>query len=135
MQKAYLVPAVATVIFVVAMFGTIGNPFYYNLLLAGYLAGIAYYFVYLLCGKHKPWWLLLGAALTTGVILASPLFGALAFVFRDLLPGNVQKGGQGRFVLSLVSHFFGAGLLEELVKALPVVGAYWLGSPSEILLA
>jgi RsiW-degrading membrane proteinase PrsW (M82 family) len=126
-QKAYLVPAVVTVIFVVAMFATLGTPLY-NLLLGAYLAGAAYYFVYLLCGKHKPWWLLLGAAMTTMLILASPLFSAFVLVFREILPGAINQNQPASFVELFIGMFFGAGLMEELLKALPVLGAYWLGS-------
>jgi len=126
-EKAYLVPAVATVIFVVAMFATRGDPFRYNLILGGFLAGAGYYVVYRLCGKQKPWWLLVGAMLTTVLVLRSPLLPLFGVIFRDLLPGDVQRTAPGSFVATFVRHFFGAGLMEELMKALPVLGAYWLG--------
>jgi RsiW-degrading membrane proteinase PrsW (M82 family) len=117
MTKAYLGPVIITVTFVVALF-TWRHPVSYNYVLACYLAWAGYYFIYCLCGKYKPWWLMLGAAMTTMLILKSPLWPAFAFVFRDLLPGR----GHG-----LIGMLFGAGLLEELIKALPVLGAYWLG--------
>ncbi|MCC3420558.1 MAG: FHA domain-containing protein, partial [Microcoleus sp. PH2017_07_MST_O_A] len=72
-QKAYLYPGIATVIFVVSMFVAVGNSVAFNFLLSAYLAGAAYYFIYQLCGKHKPWWVLLGTALATVLILLSPL--------------------------------------------------------------
>lgn len=127
-RKAYLVPGVITVGFVVLMFTAVGEPVFFNLLLAAYLTGAAYYFVYQLCGKHKPWWVLVGSALTTIVILLSPLLLLLVFVFRELLPGSLPTDAELlSFPAVLIRMFFGAGLMEELLKALPVLGAYFLG--------
>jgi RsiW-degrading membrane proteinase PrsW (M82 family) len=64
-QKAFLGPGILTVVFVVLMFAAVGQPVVFNLLLAAYLAGAASFFVYRLCGKSKPWWVLL-VVLSTG---------------------------------------------------------------------
>lgn len=48
-KKAYLIPGIFTVVFVVLMFATVGQPetaFFNQMLVAIYLSGIAYYFVY-----------------------------------------------------------------------------------------
>lgn len=126
-QKTFLVPVTVTVVFVMGMFATLGTLVYLGLL-ALYLTGAGYYFIYRLCGKDKPWWLSLGAALMTMLILVSPLLSLFIFIFRDLLPGHIPGEESTGFVTLLVSMFFGAGLMEELLKALPVLGAYWLGS-------
>ncbi|MGK7903103.1 MAG: PrsW family glutamic-type intramembrane protease [Hormoscilla sp.] len=127
-DKAYLVPGIVTVIFVVSMFAAIGDFVAFALLLAAYLSGAAFYFVYQLCGKAKPWWLLLAAALITIAMIVSPVLSVFIFVFRNLLPGNVAGlSNDANFFSNLIAHFFGAGLLEELLKALPVFGAYFLG--------
>jgi len=55
------------------MFTTAGKPeaaYFNQILVAIYLAGAAYYFVYQLCGKHKPWCATASALAT--VILLSP---------------------------------------------------------------
>jgi RsiW-degrading membrane proteinase PrsW (M82 family) len=128
-RKAYLIPGILTVSFVVLMFVAVGNPLVFNLLLAAYLAGAAYYFVYQLCGKRKPWWLLVGAAAVTMLLLASPLLKLFIFVFRDILPGAVPQDYQSvNFLVLLVRMFFGAGLMEELIKALPIVLALGVGT-------
>jgi RsiW-degrading membrane proteinase PrsW (M82 family) len=128
-QKAYLYPGIATVIFVVSMFVAVGNSAAFNLLLAAYLSGAAYYFIYQLCGKHKPWWILFCAALATVLILLSPLLIAFIIVFREILPGRLPaEGEQISFLAFLIRMFFGAGLMEELLKALPVLGAMLLGN-------
>jgi RsiW-degrading membrane proteinase PrsW (M82 family) len=125
-QKAYLVPGLVTVLFVVMMFASLGQPLYFNLTLSGYLSLAAYYFVYKLCGKSKPWWVLLGSTLVTVLILRSPILPFLIWVFRDLLPGRIPTG-QVSFLSVLVAMFFGAGLMEELLKAIPIFMAWAIG--------
>jgi RsiW-degrading membrane proteinase PrsW (M82 family) len=129
-RKAYLVPGSITVAFVVLMFVSIGNPIVFNLFLAIYISGAAYYFVYRLCGKHKPWWLLLSTALMTIVLLISPVLDLFILVFRGILPGAIPENTAlpaNPFVL-LLQMFFGAGLMEELIKAVPVFLVYFVGT-------
>lgn len=127
-QKAYLVPGIVTVSFVVLMFAAVGEPVVFNLVLAAYLSAAAYYFVYRLCGKHKPWWVLLGVAFATALILISPILSLAIWVFREVLPGNIPEDTDSiSFPLLLITMFFGAGLMEELLKALPVLVALFLG--------
>ena len=128
-KKGFLVPAIVTVSCVVLMFAAVGEPVMFNLLLAAYLAGAAYYFVYQLCGKQKPWWVLTTSAIITILILISPLLGVFIIVFRGILPGSLPTDAESvTFPNLLVRMFFGAGLMEELLKALPVLLAYFLGS-------
>ncbi|MBW4616674.1 MAG: PrsW family intramembrane metalloprotease [Desmonostoc vinosum HA7617-LM4] len=127
-RKAYLVPGILTVVFVVLMFRTVGQPQLNQLIVATYIAFAAYYFVYQLCGKQKPWWVLVGAALGTCLILLSPLLDLFIFVFRGILPGSLPSAQEPiTFTELLVRMFFGAGLMEELLKALPILGAFALG--------
>ncbi len=130
-KKAYLIPGIFTVVFVVLMFATVGQPetaFFNQMLVAIYLAGIAYYFVYQLCGKHKPWWVLFGTAFSTGTILLSPLLSLFILIFRNILPGRLPLPEEEiSFLQLLVTMFFGAGLMEELLKALPIIAAYFIG--------
>lgn len=128
-QKAYLYPGIATVIFVVSMFVAVGNSAAFNLILAAYLCGAAYYFIYQLCGKHKPWWILFLTASATASILLSPLLVAFILVFREILPGKLPvEGEEISFLPFLIRMFFGAGLMEELLKSLPILGAMLLGN-------
>ncbi|MBD2571001.1 PrsW family glutamic-type intramembrane protease [Anabaena lutea] len=128
-RKAYLVPGILTVVFVVLMFATVGNPQANQLIVGSYIAFAAYYFVYQLCGKPKPWWVLISMALSTTLILLSPVLDFLIFVFRVILPGSLPSSQESiTFTELLVRMFFGAGLMEELLKALPVLGAYFIGN-------
>ena len=127
-RKAYLVPGIITVLFVVLMFVTNGTPELFNLLLAAYMAGAAYYFVYQLCGKHVPWWELICSALITIIILISPLLWVFIFVFRGILPGAIPEDPSSvNIIVFFINMFFGAGLMEELLKAIPVLLAYYVG--------
>jgi RsiW-degrading membrane proteinase PrsW (M82 family) len=131
--KAYLMPGVITVLFVVLMFATVGRPQTNQLIIALYIALAAYFFIYRLCGKHKPWWVLFASTATTALILESPILNIFIFVFRKILPGDIPEPGQSiPFLQLLIAMFFGAGLMEELLKALPVLGAYLIaqGLPS-----
>jgi RsiW-degrading membrane proteinase PrsW (M82 family) len=52
----------------------------------------------------------------------TPVFSGLAVFFRQVLPGGVGTlPKDAGFVATFVAHFFGAGMLEELVKALPAL--------------
>jgi len=127
-KKAYLVPGILTVVFVVLMFCTVGSEAN-QVIVATYIAFAAYYFVYQLCGKPKPWWVLAAMALSTMLILHSPLLDFLILIFRKILPGSLPLPQQSiTFTELLVRMFFGAGLMEELLKALPVLGAYFIGN-------
>ena len=130
LRKAYLIPGVVTILVVVGLFASIGNPKIFNALLAIYLIVAGYYFIYQLGGKPKPWWVLLGSALVTMLLLISPISWLFIFVFRHILPGGIPEGTEiaeiGFFSL-FVRMFFGAGMMEELLKAVPVFAALWLG--------
>jgi RsiW-degrading membrane proteinase PrsW (M82 family) len=127
-RKAYLIPGIVTVIFVVLMFVTNGIPDLFNLLLAAYISGAAYYFVYRLCGKHKPWWVLAASASITATLLFSPVLLLFVFVFRGILPGQIPEDPSSVSILEFfIKMLFGAGFMEELLKAIPVLLAYWLG--------
>jgi RsiW-degrading membrane proteinase PrsW (M82 family) len=127
-QKAYLLPGVLTVAFVVLLFLAVGEPVLFNFLLAAYISGAAYLFIYQLCGKHKPWWLLASAAGMTALLLVSPVLDAFIYVFRELLPGKIASNTPLTFPVLLMKMFFGAGLMEELLKALPVGAIFLLGT-------
>jgi RsiW-degrading membrane proteinase PrsW (M82 family) len=126
-RKAYLIPGILTVIFVVLMFATVGYPQANQVIVGSYIGSAAYYFVYQICGKQKPWWILMAMALSTMLILVSPLLDLFIFVFREILPGSTSPSDSDTFTELLIRMFFGAGLMEELLKALPVIGAYFLG--------
>ncbi|MGO9533310.1 MAG: PrsW family intramembrane metalloprotease [Syntrophobacteraceae bacterium] len=127
-KGAYLLPVIITMGFTVAMFMTLDNPAAFKLTLGIYLALACYYFIYLSCHTYKPWYVLVGAALFTIAILETPLLELFVFVFRDILPGSQPGEEYHSFWKLFIRMLFGAGLMEELIKALPVFFARWLGT-------
>lgn len=127
-HKAYLIPGAITVLVVVSLFLTVGEPSRFNPLLAGYLGAAGYYFVYQLCGKHKPWWLLVGTGAFTLLLLTSPVLSLFTWFFREILPGQIPSANEQLPLPTLFTRMLlGAGLMEELLKALPVLGVMLLG--------
>jgi RsiW-degrading membrane proteinase PrsW (M82 family) len=121
-RKALLIPGGISVAFVVALFTAVGKPVLFNSILAAALAIAGYYVVYRLCGKHKPWWILVGTALFTALLIRSPVLLVFSFVFREVLPGSITTPSSTlAFPVQLVQMFFGAGLMEELLKAVPLL--------------
>ncbi|MGQ0660773.1 PrsW family intramembrane metalloprotease [Sphingosinicella sp.] len=58
------------------------------------------------------------------------ILGLFILVFREILPGDVSSILQGNqqpsFVPLFIAMFFGAGLMEELLKAVPILFGAWL---------
>ncbi len=120
-RKAYLIPGIVTVAVVVSLFLTVGQPRWFNGLLASYLSFGAYYFVYRLCGKAKPWWLPLLTAGLTITLLSTPLLNVSLWLFRDVLPGAIPMADEQLPIPLLFTRMLvGAGLMEELLKVLPL---------------
>jgi RsiW-degrading membrane proteinase PrsW (M82 family) len=118
-QKAYLLPGAITVTFVVALFMAIDRPLLFNLLLATLLAIGAYFWIYRLCGKRKPVILLVATAIVMMLLLQSPVLQLFIWFFRGVLPGNLAAPSSSLY--RPIQMFFGAGLMEELLKVLPLV--------------
>lgn len=127
-SKAFLVPGIVTIGFVVSLFVAVGQPILFNRLLAGYIALVGLYFVYRLCGKRKPWWVMVIAAMGTYFLLRSPVLLLFAEFFRSVLPGQVTAPGELINPLTLfIRMFFGAGLMEELLKVIPIAVLFVIG--------
>jgi RsiW-degrading membrane proteinase PrsW (M82 family) len=105
---------------------TAARPALFRIILGTYLGGAGYFFIYQICGKRKRWWVLLSCTLASMLLLVTPVLSGFLFVFRTLLPGNIAQPDSG-FVIQFISFFFGAGLMEELLKALPVLFLYLIG--------
>jgi len=121
-HKAYLIPGIITVTVAVVLFMAVGNTALFNGVLAAYLAIAAYYMVYQLCGKRKPLWLPVATALLMAAMLHSSLLDGFVHVFRVWLPGNANPDTAAQEPLRfLVQMFIGTGIMEEVLKALPIL--------------
>ncbi len=127
-QKAFLIPGVLTVLLVVSLFLSVGQPGVFNQLLALYLSAAGYFFIYQLCGKAKPWWVIIGTGMAMFALLSSPVLSGFLWFFREVLPGQLPEPGDRLPLISVFGRMFvGAGLMEELLKALPVLGCGLIG--------
>lgn len=134
MSKGFLIPGALTAVLVAVLLFAMSlndkNPRasfgIYSTALGAYLGLAGLYFVYRLCGKEKPWWVLAGVAAFTWLGLATQIiFTPVALVFRHLLPGNPVDGEP--LVPSFIHYLFGAGFCEEFYKSIPVFICLFLG--------
>jgi RsiW-degrading membrane proteinase PrsW (M82 family) len=66
--------------------------------------------------------------LTTIFILFSPILTLFITVFRKILPGEIPSDTSSISIGSLfINMLFGAGLMEELLKAIPIFIVYLIG--------
>jgi RsiW-degrading membrane proteinase PrsW (M82 family) len=130
-----MIPGAVTIFFVVLMFNYVGasDPTPFMQVLGMFLAVASYYVIYQLCGRHKPWWMIVATVIFT-IIFNLTLFWLFAYIFRYILPGNIEElytlRQQGQSVNAIdwfIRMLFGAGFLEELTKAIPVFIAYFIG--------
>lgn len=141
--RKLMIPGAVTIFFVVLMFNYINtnpqDPNYVNdykgfvYSLGVFLAVASYYVIYQLCGRHKPWWTIVTTVIFT-ILFNLTLFWLFAYIFRNVLPGNIEElytmRQQGQSIDPInwfIRMFFGAGLLEELTKAIPVFIFYFIG--------
>lgn len=66
-------------------------------------------------------WYLVFPALVLAIILMTPLGAPFFFFFRTILPGGAGMTGGKDFITVFIGMFFGAGLMEELMKAVPIL--------------
>ena len=77
------------------------------------------YYVYMLCGRRKPWWLLLGVVIAMVLLMVSTPLGTLVGAYNDWANPMLAPTIHGAF--------FGPGLGEELAKAMPIFFLAWVG--------
>lgn len=96
------------------------------LVVGAYTLFCLFYAVYAYSRIRKSFFIYLVPALVTFIVLTTPIFGYIAIVFRDILPGAVDLHSTD-LTRNLITFFFGAGLLEEFVKALPGLAGLYIG--------
>ncbi|MDB5589672.1 PrsW family glutamic-type intramembrane protease [Enterovirga sp.] len=123
LRSRALIPLVATGLTCVLLFTIMGSVksgqdvMMYMNVLATFLVFSMFAGLYFYMGERKNMlWYLVPFAITAFQLwfLLQPYF----FVFRKLLPGDIAATG---FVSAFIGMFFGAGLMEELLKAVPAL--------------
>lgn len=133
-RKGLLIPGIVTIVTVIALINT-NSVTLFTGILGIYLALIGLYFVYQFCGKLKPWWWLIVAAIATYIVLETPIFPLIARFFAlltSILTGLSFREilgvpNQNTNLIGLLIQTFNVGLREELTKILPVIAAYFIG--------
>lgn len=89
-----------------------------------YLLLIVMLVMYLYSKTDKPFWSFLSNTAFVSMLLLVPILGyPYFFIFRDILPGHLALSQT--FGAAFIGMFFGAGLMEELMKVtLVLFGAY-----------
>jgi RsiW-degrading membrane proteinase PrsW (M82 family) len=124
LAKGFLVPALVTVITVVALFATMQRPIFFIVILGIYIGLTVLYAVLKICGRSKPLWVLASSTVLT--IVLTVLWSIVVSIahFPDAPSGILAGlGTAGNFIF----HFVRAGLPEEIIKSLPVFAALLLG--------
>ena len=119
--KGHLIPGVVTMIATAALFAALqgGKFFSFTDALAYYITFIQCLIVYLLCGRRRLWLPMVAVFVVAYGLWFTPLFSAMAPVFRFALTTSLQESAD--FIPRFTGFFFTAGLLEELYKALPLL--------------
>lgn len=133
-KSKVLVPALATVATTMLLFtsgsSSLDDFWNYAFILGLFIVFMIFYALYIYGGSRKPLWVFAFPFLLTVVFFLPPLgfivFNGIATLFRDILPGGEVPPGSP-FSDHFVSHFFGAGMCEELFKALPIFIMIWMG--------
>lgn len=130
---------ILNVAFSLPLSGAIIKTIIFNSTLAIYISTVAFYFVYSLCGKRKAWWVLFGSFLITFLqllvfylnqptkVLPFTTLGPFFYFFRDIPKIIFGLEPLDNLTKVFISQLFGAGLMEELFKAIPIFFFFILG--------
>lgn len=82
--------------------------------------------VYLYVKPGRMLWIYMLTFFLVGLILATPLSLPYFIFFREILPGKIDPAQNYDFVTQFIKMLFAAGLMEELLKATPILIGAWL---------
>lgn len=132
LRSGLLVPGLATIVVGVLLFallpglGSGASDQLFVGTLAGYLILLIVWAILRYADWDRPLWVLLfPASVVAGLLVFRPLLSAILYVFREILPGG-EVPTNASFFRQFGSHFFGAGLAEELIKAAPALVGFFL---------
>ena len=118
-KSGILVPAVVTAAVCTLMFSV--TDFKLTMDIIGfYLLFIMFYAVYIYSGVKAPLYIYILPLVLVYYQLETFVFSIYAILFRNILPGGELPDSAG-FIATFINMFFGAGLIEELTKAVPAL--------------
>lgn len=81
--------------------------------------------IYFYAGERKNMlWYFVPATIVMLELVYRPIIAGFIYVFRSILPGDMKSPNE--FLPNFIGMFFGAGLMEELMKAIPILLALGL---------
>lgn len=117
-KSGILIPVGVTAAVCIILFSL--TDFYHIMyVFAGYLLFCIFYACYVYSGIQKPIFIFLIPVAIIYFELQSSILSAFIYVFRTILPGTTPASAN--FLNTFISMFFGAGLMEELMKAIPAL--------------
>jgi RsiW-degrading membrane proteinase PrsW (M82 family) len=82
--------------------------------------------VYLYVKPGRQLWIYMLTFVMVAGILATPIAAPYFILFREILPGKLDPAQNYDFVTQFIKMLFAAGLMEELLKATPILIGAWL---------
>jgi RsiW-degrading membrane proteinase PrsW (M82 family) len=121
-NKGLLVPVGIAFLFGIILTATASTPEIFRNVFGVAIGLGCFYVLYSLGGKKKSWWVFGLATIFTMVLMLSPLFNVFFLVFYNMI-GTPQGAAvsQLSFGRQVIARFFSTGMMEELVKIIPVL--------------
>jgi RsiW-degrading membrane proteinase PrsW (M82 family) len=118
-KSGILIPLGVTAAVCIVLF-SLKNFYQIMYVFSGYLLFCIFYASYVYSGIRKSIFIyLIPFAILYVELTAQPILRGFIYVFRTILPGG--DPANPNFVNTYISMFFGAGLMEELMKAVPAL--------------
>ncbi len=92
-----------------------------TMVITAYLLLLTLFSVFLYSRTDRKIWYFVFPIVVISILLTPPFLRLFFFVFREILPGNSNLTGSRIFFNAFIGMFFGAGLMEELMKAIAVL--------------
>lgn len=128
-KKGLIIPVGIAFLFGMILTAVVDKPAMFRNVLGIFIGLACFYAIYSLCGKRKPWYVLVGATVFTAALMYSPFFHLFFLLFYNMI-GTPQGEAfdQLSFPRQVIGRFFSTGGMEEFVKIIPVLIVWKLTS-------
>ncbi|MCW5746709.1 MAG: PrsW family intramembrane metalloprotease [Alphaproteobacteria bacterium] len=92
-----------------------------TMVITAYMLMLSLFAVYLYSRTDRKFWYYVFPIVVICILLTPPFLRFFIFVFREILPGGANLTKSPIFFNAFIGMFFGAGLMEELMKSIPVL--------------
>jgi len=107
-------------------------------IIALYIALMINIYIYHMCERAAPWWLIVGVAASMFLLLGGParvggwLLNSWSYLFYSVIPGQSLEHSSNPIAI-IAGYIFGTGLSEEGLKAMPLLALIVLGAGLALL--